>query len=220
MTSDAARQLMELYPRIYFACHARHVRDPRTRRLLSAHQASILDHLDEREPLTLVDLARHMGVTPSTMSLHVERLVRRGYVSRLRANEDGRRLRLLLTPAGVRVREAKSVLDPDRVRALVARLTPDALADDRHQHINRDCDPDLGLHGVVAGPIKRLDSQVLLDPFEKQFYLPTAFVDLGDLQCRQLEVIGEEFQSAPVLDIQVTDASQRIGIRFRRFEGS
>ncbi|PYT90224.1 MAG: hypothetical protein DMG41_05620 [Acidobacteria bacterium] len=125
MTSDAARQLMELYPRIYFACHARHVRDPRTRRLLSAHQASILDHLDEREPLTLVDLARHMGVTPSTMSLHVERLVRRGYVSRLRANEDGRRLRLLLTPAGVRVREAKSVLDPDRVRALVARLTPD-----------------------------------------------------------------------------------------------
>src|SRR2546425_1403510 len=84
MTSDAARQLMELYPRIYFACHTRHVRDPRTRRLLSAHQASILDHLDEREPLTLVDLARHMGVTPSTMSLHVERLVRRGYVSRLR----------------------------------------------------------------------------------------------------------------------------------------
>ena len=125
MTRDAAREVMELYPRIYFACNTRHVRDPRTRRLLSAHQASILDHLDEREPLTLVDLARHLGVTPSTMSLHVERLVRRGYVSLLRANEDGRRLRLLLTPAGVRVREAKSVLDPDRVRALVARLTPE-----------------------------------------------------------------------------------------------
>jgi len=125
MTRDPARQVMELYPRIYFACHTRHVRDPRTERLLSAHQASILDHLDEREPLTLLDLARHMGVTPSTMSLHVERLVRRGYVSRLRASDDGRRLRLLLTPAGVRVREAKSVLDPDRVRALLGRLTPE-----------------------------------------------------------------------------------------------
>jgi DNA-binding MarR family transcriptional regulator len=123
MTPDAVKQVMELYPRIYFACHTRHVRDPKTQRLLSAHQASILDHLDEREPLTLLDLARHMGVTPSTMSLHVERLVRRGYVSRLRAAEDGRRLRLLLTPAGVRVREAKSVLDPDRVRALLSRLT-------------------------------------------------------------------------------------------------
>lgn len=123
MPRDAVRRVLELYPRIYFACHTRHVRDPKTQRLLSAHQASILDHLDEREPLTLLDLARHMGVTPSTMSLHVERLVRRGYVSRLRATEDGRRLRLLLTPAGVRVREATSVLDPARVRALLARLT-------------------------------------------------------------------------------------------------
>ena len=124
MAKDAVRQVMELYPRIYFACHTRHVRDPKTSRLLSAHQASILDHLDEREPLALLDLARHMGVTPSTMSLHVERLVRRGYISRERATEDGRRLQLRFTPAGVRVREAKSVLDPGRVRALLQRLTP------------------------------------------------------------------------------------------------
>ena len=125
MEQDAVKQVMELYPRIYFACHTRHVRDPRTQRLLSAHQASILDHLDEREPLTLLDLARHMGVTASTMSLQIERLVRRGYVSRVRATEDGRRLQLLLTAAGVRVREAKSVLDPARVRGLLARLSPE-----------------------------------------------------------------------------------------------
>jgi DNA-binding MarR family transcriptional regulator len=125
MAKNEVRQVMELYPRIYFACHTRHVRDPETRRLLSAHQASILDHLDEREPLALLDLAKHMGVTPSTMSLNIERLVRRGYVSRERAAEDGRRLKLRITPAGVRLREAKSVLDPARVRALLARLTPD-----------------------------------------------------------------------------------------------
>jgi MarR family transcriptional regulator, organic hydroperoxide resistance regulator len=124
MDSKALRQVMELYPRIFFACHTRHVRDPATRRLLSAHQASILDHLDEREPLTLLDLARHMGVTPSTMSLHIEKLVRRGYVSRQRAAEDGRRLKLLITPEGARLREAKSVLDPLRVKALLSRLTP------------------------------------------------------------------------------------------------
>jgi DNA-binding MarR family transcriptional regulator len=51
-------------------------------------------------------------------------LVRRGYVSRQRAAEDGRRLKLRITRAGVRLREAKSVLDPGRVRALLARLTP------------------------------------------------------------------------------------------------
>ncbi|HKV62358.1 MAG TPA: MarR family transcriptional regulator [Candidatus Acidoferrum sp.] len=135
MTKRGVRQVMELYPRIYFACHTRHVRDPETRRLLSAHQASILDHLDEQEPLALLDLAKHMGVTPSTMSLNIERLVRKGYVSRERAAEDGRRLKLRITPAGVRLREAKSVLDPERVRALLARLTPEQ--------------QDAGIHGLA-----------------------------------------------------------------------
>jgi DNA-binding MarR family transcriptional regulator len=124
MAKSAVRQVMELYPLIYFACHTRHVRDPHTRRLLSAHQASILDHLDEYEPLALLDLAKHMAVTPSTMSLNIERLVRRGYVSRERALEDGRRLKLRITPAGVRLRETMSVLDPARVRALLERLSP------------------------------------------------------------------------------------------------
>ena len=123
MLDAAARQLLELYPRIYFACHMRHIRDPKTRRMLSAHQASILDHLDEREPVTLLDLARHMGVTPSTMSLHVERLVRRGYVLRGRDKRDARRLRLRISASGARIREANSVLDPERVRAMLSRLS-------------------------------------------------------------------------------------------------
>lgn len=122
MRADVAA-LMELYPRIYFACHTRHVRDPHTRQVLSAHQASILDHLDEREPLSLQNLAQHMGVTPSTMSLHVERLVRLGYVRRERNAGDGRRLNLRISSAGLRIREAKSVLDAARVRAMLMRLT-------------------------------------------------------------------------------------------------
>jgi DNA-binding MarR family transcriptional regulator len=119
----AARELMTLYPRIYFACHTRHVRDPQTDRLLSRHQASILDHLDEVEPTTLNDLARHMGVTPGTMSLAIDRLERKGYVLRMRDAVDRRRVHLRLTSAGVRVRQASSVLDPARVEALVARLS-------------------------------------------------------------------------------------------------
>src|SRR6266540_665934 len=115
--------VMTLYPRIYFACQTRHVRDPQTHRLLSRHQASILDHLDEIEPTTVMDLARHMGVTAATMSLAIDRLERKGYVVRLKDAKDRRRVNVRLTSAGVRVREANSVLDPARVEALVARLT-------------------------------------------------------------------------------------------------
>lgn len=122
--TQAADAVMALYPRVYFACHARHVRDPRSQRLLSQHQASILEHLDELEPTSVNDLARHMGVTPGTISLAIDRLEEKGFVVRLRDSIDRRRVHMRLTTAGVRVREASSVLDRARVEALVAALDP------------------------------------------------------------------------------------------------
>jgi DNA-binding MarR family transcriptional regulator len=121
---DQIAQLMDLYPRIYFACHTRHVPDPRRNVTLSSHQASVLDHLDEIEPTGLLTLATHMGVTASTMSLMIDRLERGGYVVRSRHDGDGRRVNLRLTKAGVRIRSQKSVLDPKRVAALLDQLNP------------------------------------------------------------------------------------------------
>jgi len=118
-------QMLHFYPRIFLACHARHVRDPKTRKVLSAHQASILDHLDEVTPTSLMDLAKHMGVAPGTMSLSVERLVRDRYVIRRRDAADKRRLHLRLTAAGARIRDAQTVLDPRLVRAMLAHLSPE-----------------------------------------------------------------------------------------------
>jgi DNA-binding MarR family transcriptional regulator len=121
--SRAAEEVLRLYPRIYFACHTRHVRDLQSGHLLSRHQASVLDHLDEIDPITLKGLARHMGVTAGTMSLTIDRLERKGYVVRVRDMADRRRVHVRLTSAGVRVREASSVLDPPLVEALVSRLS-------------------------------------------------------------------------------------------------
>ena|SRR5579862_5302892 len=121
---DPVRQVMKHYPRIFFACHTEHVRDPRTSRKISAHQASILDHLDEIEPTGLNDLARHMGVTPSTMSLTIDRLARDGYVKRAPDPRDGRRVALRITKPGARLRDQMTVLDPERVRKMLARMKP------------------------------------------------------------------------------------------------
>jgi MarR family transcriptional regulator, organic hydroperoxide resistance regulator len=114
--------VLAAYPRIYFACHRRHVRDPQTQRLLSAHQASILDHLDAVDPTTLGDLASHMGVTPATMSIAIDRLVNAGYVTRIRSITDRRRAELRLTEAGERIKSASSVLEPERVKALLDQI--------------------------------------------------------------------------------------------------
>jgi DNA-binding MarR family transcriptional regulator len=121
MRSDV-ETVLECYPRIYFACHRRHVRDEHTSAVLSAHQASILDHLDEIEGTSLQELAKHMGVTASTMSLTVDRLERGGYVNRDRSESDKRRVDLRLTAAGVRIKRQKKVLEPVLVSAMLARL--------------------------------------------------------------------------------------------------
>src|SRR5438552_17333425 len=100
---EAMTALMTLYPRIYFACHTRHVRDPQTQRLLSRHQASILDHLDELAPTTVMELAAHMGVTAATTSIAIDRLEKKGYAVRRTDATARRRAHVRLTSAAARL---------------------------------------------------------------------------------------------------------------------
>jgi len=113
---------LQHYPRIYMACHRRHVRDSKTRQNLSLNQASIIDHLDRIEPTHLHALAKHMGVTPATMSLNVDRLERAGYVRRKRDRQDARRVELRLTKAGSCLKEQQQPLAPELIGTLLKKL--------------------------------------------------------------------------------------------------
>ena len=124
MAVRSSDDFITLYSQIYFACHTRHVHDPESGTRVSARQASILSHLDSVEPTPLSQLASHMGVTVSTMSIAVERLVRQGYVVRDRAESDARVRHVRLTTAGERLRAAQKVLEPQLVRAMLSRLSP------------------------------------------------------------------------------------------------
>ena len=126
MGVDVVARVLNLYPRIYFACHRRHVRDDVSGKHVSAHQVSILDHLDADTPTMLSDLADHMGVTSATMSIAIGRLVGQGYVTRVLDPAD-------LTTASVGA-TVRSLLDEpawaDRSRAIAAEIAamPDATA--------------------------------------------------------------------------------------------
>jgi DNA-binding MarR family transcriptional regulator len=122
VSKSGVETVLRCYPQIYFACHRRHVRDEQSKAVLSAHQASVLDHLDDVEGTHLMELARQMGVTASTMSLMVDRLERGGYVTRERNKEDGRRVVLRLTATGVRIKRQQNVLEPELVEAMLVRL--------------------------------------------------------------------------------------------------
>ena len=122
MSRAEVETVLRCYPRIYFACHCRHVRDEKTQALLSARQASVLDHLDDVEGTPLLVLAGHMGVTASSMSLMADRLERGGYLRRERSPQDGRRVDLRLTPAGTEIKKQQKVLEPELVASMLSHL--------------------------------------------------------------------------------------------------
>jgi len=121
MADAQVLDVLRFYPRIYFACHVRHVRARSTEHALSDRDSMLLGHLMGEAPWNPGDLAGHMGVAPSTMTETIDRLERLGYVTRSR---KGRETEVRITPRGVEAMAATSVLDAARVKELLATLPP------------------------------------------------------------------------------------------------
>ncbi|GEM_PF-4439275 len=77
---------------------------------------------------------------------------------------------------------------------------------------------DLTLHRVLGRAKESFDSQVLLDPFEKQFYLPPAFVELSNSQGGQKKVVGQEGQIFLSFFVEEPDSPHLVRIIFGRIK--
>lgn len=116
--ADHVRRIQRAYPQLYLACHVEHT----TRRRghgLSDRDSSVLAHLDELSPVTAGNLAKHLGVGPSSVTAAIDHLERLALVERRRV---GRRVELRITRAGIEQMRESSVLDADRLAALVAAV--------------------------------------------------------------------------------------------------
>jgi DNA-binding MarR family transcriptional regulator len=123
MTTSYVERMQHCYPEIYLACHKRHIRASSTVYRLSSRDSSILAHLEQRTPLTPSALASHLGVRGSTLSAAIKRLEKLGYLRRERTLKDRRTMALALTPQGAKAMAETSVLDSQRVAAVLARLS-------------------------------------------------------------------------------------------------
>jgi len=116
--------LVDALERIWRACEPPFAQDPEGGMRISAHQGRVLAFLDERDPTMVGELADHLGVTASTMSITLTRLEKAGYVRRNRDPLDRRVANVRLTEAGVRARDALRDLDPGRVGRVLDLLAP------------------------------------------------------------------------------------------------
>lgn len=121
---DQVRELQQLYPRIYIACHVNHVRAATSSVHLSARDSAILAHFEESRPLRPSKLARHLGIARSTLSQALKKLVMLGYITSQKNDADRRQLSLRLTAQGREAMQAASVLDREKVAELLRQLTP------------------------------------------------------------------------------------------------
>ena len=65
------------------------------------------------------------------------------------------------------------------------------------QQSNQGC-PNLNAQGILAGPNKGLDLEMLLEGFEKDLYLPSVLVDRGDSSSTKFEMVGQKRDDAVV----------------------
>ena len=122
--SEAVDRIQFAYPQVYYACHTRHVRRRSGPAAVSTRDSEILVHLDAVRPTTLSELAGHMDLAKSTLSEALKKLESLGHVRKTgRVGGNRREVGIVLTPRGVAVVRASSVLDPERLQAALSRLT-------------------------------------------------------------------------------------------------
>ena len=73
---------------------------------------------------------------------------------------------------------------------------------------------DLYSDSVLSSSPELLDLEVLLEPLEEQFYLPTILIEIGNLLCSQFHCIGQEHELTVLLIIVESNKPEMFWIAF------
>jgi DNA-binding MarR family transcriptional regulator len=118
---DDLLDVLRCYPQIYLACHVEHRTRGSSETGLTSREASYLTHI-EPTGTSPAALARHLGIGRSTLSAALARLEGLGLIETERDPADARRKCVRLSDAGRAAVSESSVLDAERVAALLASM--------------------------------------------------------------------------------------------------
>jgi DNA-binding MarR family transcriptional regulator len=118
----AAEEIGRLYPAVYrrFKASPRPVQGTD----LTPRMLSVLRHLQTAGPLTVGELAEHLGLSRAATTELVDRIEERGMVARIRDERDRRRVFVWTTEEG-RAAVSIRVLEDDLLAKAVQKMTPE-----------------------------------------------------------------------------------------------
>ena len=145
LAQQCAHAVMQTLPVVMRAIRAEMRRNGAP--LFSIPQVRTLAYLHRNPGSCLFHLAEHLGVTRPTASTLVERLVRRGMVSRAEDPQERRRVVLRLTPLGLRHFRRTRQSTQEWMATVLSRLSPVEL-----RHIERGVTV---LSGPFDGAVER-----------------------------------------------------------------
>lgn len=119
---DELLEVLRAYPQIYLACHVEHRTRASSPSGLTSRDSALLAHVEDPGGSSPAALARHLGVARSTLSAALARLGRQGLLTLDEDQADARRRLVRLTAAGRTALVANSVLDPERLGAVLAGM--------------------------------------------------------------------------------------------------
>ena len=93
----------------------------------------------------------------------------------------------------------------------------EAFSNDGDKDISGDGNPDLRLYRIFGSAVESLDAEMLFDPFEEQFDLPSARVEFGDGQRRKDEIVGQKSEMLFPFGVEVFYTAEFFGITCQRF---
>lgn len=89
---------------------------------ISKNDMHIIDAIGSNETKNMSALAKRLKVTVGTLTIAINSLVKKGYVSRLRSKEDKRVVLVSLNDKGERAYQRHSVFHQDMVSTILAGL--------------------------------------------------------------------------------------------------
>lgn len=89
---------------------------------ISVNDMHIIEAIGTGEPKNMSTVAKLMSVTVGTLTIAINNLVKKGYVSRVRSEEDRRVVLIFLTEKGKRVYQHHREFHDGMVKALVEGL--------------------------------------------------------------------------------------------------